>query len=296
MAVGDVRYLRVGGSPNFSIPGIARSGDPALLAHDLLMVEPVSEKAEYLRTLRLSNIADVCVRERILGLRYKAVSKVRVPVGLQLTYDIGNAVHEFLQNNEKYFGRRFLGNWRCSGCGSVFFGRKPANRCASCGALAEARRYCEYSLRFPGGHPVTGHPDGFLEIAPGDIRIIDFKTINGNDFKALSTPKAAHVIQVNGYMHYMHFVEDIPIKINTSGGFLLYINKQHTTSFPFKAFYVPFDKLYIDVIQAKVSEFKRCLDSDSLPTARKICSESSFTASEANYCPMKKHCMEHFNG
>lgn len=296
MAVGEIRYLRVEGSTCSTIPSIARTGDPALLAHDLLDINSVNEKIIYKRSLRLSGIADVCVREKILGLRYGVLSANRIPVGMQVTYDIGNAVHEFLQNSGRYFGRRFLGNWRCSGCGEVIFGRRPVEKCKKCGALAGAFRYHEFSMCFPGGEPVTGHPDGFVEISPGDIRIIDFKTINGKDFNVLSTPPAKHVIQVNGYMHYMAMVEYLPVKINISGGFLLYINKQHSASFPFKAFYVPYDPMFISSICSKVNEFKRYLDSEDLPNMMKICSESKFSASRASLCPMKKVCSEHQHG
>jgi hypothetical protein len=290
MAVGTVRILRV--EPKVSVNGVDSIEDPSLLAHSLLNLDTPVRQEGYFPKLRLSGIADVCVREQILGLRSSVVCDVKVPLGMQVTFDIGNAIHDFLQNAGMYFRDSRLGWWRCSACGEKVFGRKPKTRCAKCGALVGAIRYHEHALCLPDDVPVSGHPDNFLEVAPGDIRIVDFKSINGNDFDIMTSPKAEHVMQLVGYMHYIGFDTSIPVKVNTQSGLIIYVSKKHTVKqLPFKAFHVHRSLIYIDVIEKKVNEFKKALVADAyLPGLDMTCEKTNFSCQKAKYCPVVSLC------
>jgi hypothetical protein len=289
MPPGTVRVLRVDSVVRH---GVDQVDDPALLAHQLLNLDGRVEHQEYYHKLRLSGIADVCVREQTLGLRNSITGDSRVPLGLRVTFDIGNAIHNFLQNAGDYFGDARLGWWRCSACGCRLFGRVPKKKCESCAALPGAFQYQEHELSLPRGLPVSGHPDNFLEVAPGDVRIVDFKSINGNDFDALTMPKAEHVLQLTGYMHYIGLDNSLPVQVNNQKGIILYVSKKHTVKqLPFKAFHVQRSLVYIDFIEKKVALFKRALeDVRFLPEPEKQCLNSNFACTKAKYCPVLSLC------
>ena len=270
--------------------------DPVMLAHQLLTIPSGAEKHEYARKLRISSISDVCVREVLLGIRNGVSSKRFTNVGLQVTFDIGHAFHEFIQNSQEYLGRKKVGWWRCSACGVKYFGRYPVQRCSSCNAYPEAFRHEEHSLSLPEEIPVSGHPDDFLEIAPGDIRVVDYKSLSGDEFKKLTAPKAEHIIQVTGYMEYLQYDLKLPAKINSRRGLLIYMSKQHVAQqFPFKVFHVDRQQSYVDIIKAKVADLQQGLkDQNFLPTLNNRCELSEFTDSRSRQCPVHDICQRLF--
>ena len=293
MAAGSVRRLRIS-QPSSHGSGIDTISNPQLLAHQLLRLDFPEEAHLYSRRLRLSNIADSCVRERLLGLRNSVMVKSVVDMRLRVTFDLGNGIHEFLQNHPGYFGKQRLGWWRCGACGHGVFGRRPAKSCKICKALPEASRYAEHSLSLPEDIPVSGHPDNFLEVAPGDIRIMDFKSITGEEFKRLSAPRHEHAMQVNGYMEYIQYDKTLPVKINPNRGLVLYVSKNHIAdSLPFKAFHVERTAPLIQFIRDKVADFKKGLeDEEFLPHPLTRCSASNFQSSVAKVCPVVSFCSQ----
>jgi hypothetical protein len=290
MPPGTVRVLRVESA--IAQTGIDTIESPTLLAHHLLALDTPVQEESYLRKLRLSGIADVCVREQILGLRNTVVLESKIPLGLRVTFDIGNAIHNFLQNEGIYFGDSRLGWWRCCACGNRQFGRKPKRNCVKCSALPDAIQYHEHTLQLPEDVPVSGHPDNFLEVADGDIRIVDFKSINGIEFDKMTAPKAEHVMQLVGYMHYIGMDLSLPVKVNIQRGLIIYVSKKHTVKqLPFKAFHVLRSLVYIKVIEDKVALFKHALEDEQfLPDADAACAGSSFSCTRARYCPVVSLC------
>jgi len=291
MTAGAVRVLRVGPKP--LLADIDAVTNPALLAHRLMQLDRRIEDKGYSRRLRLSSIADVCVRERLLGLRGNISYRSCVDIGLRVTFDIGNALHEFFQNDSGYFGGNLLGWWRCSACGQKVFGRRKVDNCR-CGALPGASKYMEHMLRLPEDIPVAGHPDAFLEVAPGDIRIADFKSINGEEFAGLTSATAAHAMQVTGYMEYIAQDRSLPVQVNRDKGFVIYVSKKHMTrELPFKAFHIERNHVFLEHIREKVAMFKRGLDDEAfLPGTLPLCSAGEFQRSPARICPVVDLCRE----
>ena len=273
--------------------GIDSVTDPAMLAHRLLNLEGRQERRFFDHRLRMSTMHAVCVRSQLLGLRNNVSSMENLPVSLRVTFDIGNAIHLFLQNGGGYLGKNRLGWWQCLACGHKLFGRQPAAKCSRCGALEGAFQYAEHALHMPEGVPVSGHIDGFLEVSPGDIRVIDFKTINGDDFQAMTAPKPEHCLQVNGYMHYVQMDDTLPVRINANRGLLLYISKKHTGRFlPFKMFHVRRERMYLDVIEGKVAEFRHGLDDPTyLPQPLQACEASTFKSAACRSCSTYAYCL-----
>lgn len=293
MLTGTVRKLRVTVP---AIPGQASDiddiQDPFMLAHRMLELDGRRETRKCDSRLRMSSINDVCVRAQLIGLR-KDISKAEnIAIGMRVTFDMGNAIHDFLQNCDGYLGKNRLGWWRCLACGSKIFGRRPNANCKSCGALSYASRYVEHALRMPDDLPVSGHIDGFVEVAPADIRIIDFKTISGEEFVKLTAPKPEHCVQVNGYMHYIGKDTNIPVEVNQRSGFLLYVSKKHVhNGLPFKLFHVRRNQDVVNFIENKVALFKRGLDDVTFfPDPLRICAESDFTASACRSCNVMSYC------
>ncbi|MDR1945993.1 MAG: hypothetical protein LBQ51_02345 [Desulfovibrio sp.] len=292
MSVGNVRYLRMEPSvkSQSDIDGVV---DPSLLAHRLLNLSGRVEQHTYSRKLRLSSIAGVCVRERLIGLRRSITAEIRVPLGLRVTFDSGTGIHDFMQNTNAYFGDKRLGWWRCRACGHRQFGTKPKEKCPKCNALKSAFVYSEHSLKLPEDIPVSGHPDMFVNVGPGDIRIADFKSINGDEFDRLSSPKAEHAIQVVGYMKYIGLDDTLPIRVNTERGLVIYVSKKHTVKkLPFKAFHVVKSPVFIKLIENKVELFKRGLDDETfLPDPETVCVGSKFSCWTAKECPVLSWCI-----
>ena len=290
MAAGTVRRLRI--SPITARNPIDDVSNPTLLAHQLLNLNNLVEHQVYTDRLRLSSIADVCVREQLLGFRNSVERKTTLAIGLQITFDLGNGIHDFFQNHTGYFGHNSLAWWRCSACRKKQFGRKPKQNCPHCNALHGAFRYEEHSLRLPDEIPLTGHPDYFLEVGSGDIRVVDFKTINGEEFALLNAPKYEHVMQVTGYMEYLQRDETLPISVNPSKGFILYISKKHQTkTLPFKMFHVEKSIKHVEIIREKVSLFGQGLaDPSFLPPVLESCRISEFLSGRAKSCPVAHLC------
>lgn len=292
-----VRKLRV------TVPSVVKDAmnidivdDPQMLAHRLMSLESTRETKLPDRRLRMSSIANVCVRGQLLAFRNNTSMSEYLPAGMKVTFDIGNAIHLFFQNSQNYLGERRLGWWQCLTCGSKVFGRKPQKKCGMCGASDRASQYHEHALRMPDDIPVSGHIDCFVEVAPNDIRVLDFKTINGEDFETLKAPKADHVIQVTGYMKFIQYDSTFPVKVNPDKGLVLYISKKHVTrGLPFKMFHVQRLKVYEDFIDAKVNDFKHGLDDESyLPAPLDACVNSKFASYACRSCPVVRECLKKY--
>lgn len=295
-----VRKLRVSvpqdnnATPSLNIDSV---DDPTMLAHRLIDTDSQRVKKEVTTRLRMSQMHCVCVRERLLTIRNSIIPEEFLPIGMRVTFDIGNAIHWFLQNSEGYLGKYRLGWWKCQACGHKIFGRKPSQNCHKCNALPSCITYHEHELHIPSGGPrVSGHIDCFFEVGPGDIRVVDFKTINGPDFDSMTGPKPEHCIQVNGYMHYIQQDDRIPVRINPDKGLLLYVSKKHERGLPFKMFHVSKDRMYLDVIENKVALFERGLkDSNYLPEPLQACVNSEFKSYNCRQCSAYSHCVEAYH-
>ena len=268
--------------------------DPIMLAHRLINTESVTSARYFDHKLRMSAMHNVCVRSQLLGYRNNIVGRENLPVSMRVTFDIGNAIHHFLQNGEDYLGKNRLGWWRCNACRHTRFGRKPLDKCPGCGCSHKATEYVEHVLNLPKDIPVSGHVDCFMEVAPGDIRVVDFKTINGEEFEALTNPKPEHCIQVIGYMHYLQMDESLPVRVNPERGMVLYVSKKHSgKGLPFKMFHVGKDKLFLNLIENKVVDFKKGLECpDYLPPPLQSCLLSGFKSASCRACTSYQFCID----
>jgi len=270
--------------------------DPTRLAHALLSLGggASQEMDDYPPYVRASSIYNVCPRERVLGMRAgKVVPKRAAGVQLQTVYDMGHAFHEYMQNNPAYFGGKLYGWWVCSACQRTVFGTRHSGACQVCGAKPGSYRYKEHGFQIREPWRLSGHVDAYLEIARGDFRICDLKTINGKDFEKLTAPHIEHLYQVHAYL-LGHRHHTLPVTVNQNAALLLYASKRMTTkTFPFKAFHVRLDPIIAAAVEDILSEFTRAVgDFAYNPAPRQDCLASNFMCYRATSCPCVAECRE----
>lgn len=271
----------------------ADDGDGEALAKKVISWQRADAPFAYPGYLRSSSLYDVCLREQVLGFLEGASASAKHPVGLTATFEIGHAVHFWLQNQYHFFGERLLGWWECTACGARKFGRKPLHRCLRCGALPYAFRYTEHGIKLSEPYRATGHVDLFVEIS-GDLpRICDIKTIDGKRFSALEGPLVEHVYQVTDYLILMDYDTAFPIKVSTEEAIVLYISKTHQSrSFPAKAYYVrrrPEVEAWIRSVRRR---FTQAVTERVPPEPLEECVLTAFEGARARRCPLQALCKE----
>lgn len=288
-----IRTIPTGGAsaPKNNIDAVT---DPQLLAHAILNLGVERTEVQYPAYLRVSMLHDVCVKERVLGYRSNAMFKKVVNTSLQFTFDLGHAIHDFLQNSDKYFGDTRVGWWKCSACGHKYFGKFPQMSCQSCSAPKRAIRYSEHSIRMEDPFRTTGHIDSFIEVTPGSFRLCDFKTINGDDFEKLKAPKGDHLIQVSAYQMLMEHDKTLPIKIHPTKGFVIYLSKKHTVkSLPIKVFHTTRNQVTDNYITNILSAFTEAINDPSvMPPPHIQCEQTNYTCYRAKNCAMLAECRQ----
>jgi len=274
-------------------PATNSDTDSFLLAHSIIDWNSVRDKRSYSGYLRSSSIHDSCIREQIIGLHEHVEVSENVSLQLAATFEIGNAVHFWLQNEHRFFKDRLIGWWECLACGDITFGRKPKSRCTSCGALSRAVRYREHEIKVKEPVRGIGHVDLFLETSKGNIEICDIKTIAGDKFLTLEEPLIQNQYQVIDYMLLMELDNNLPVKVNTESSIVLYIPKAHQAkNFPAKAFRVKKRKEIVDSIMKKRIKFTNSVKDGMVPEPLKCCISSNFTGYRAKSCPVLRKCIE----
>jgi len=270
--------------------------NPNALTWKLMHVGGMSD-SEYATRIRASSIGKVCVRELLLGWRNDLNRKERLSLPQRVTFDIGNAVHYFLQNSpgDTYFGERRIGWWECTACGHRRFGRPPKNKCKKCRAYKKAIVYREHEILMDSPWRASGHIDMLLEVAKGRFRVADFKTMAADRFKDLKRPVGDHILQVVAYLMLLeHDTDGLPVKVDTDRAFLMYISKGHSVKeLPIKTFVVERAEIFEKVVVDKFESFTRGFhDSSYLPDVSQECSDSNFTCWTAKSCAAVGLCRQ----
>jgi len=249
-------------------------------------------KTFYRPYLRCSGLHAVCVREQVLGWRLGKEIIRRHGDGLQVTFDIGHATHYFMQNSRRYFRNVAVGWWECAACGWKRFGRVQAQTCPKCGAHPRAFFYSEHHMLLDNPFRLSGHPDMFLEVASGEYRVTEIKTINGEAFKDLCAPLGDHIVQVTGYMMGLEHDKSLPIRVNTQSALIIYVSKAATKGqSPMKAFHVGRTEAYENMILEELDHLQRAVDDPGHnPPGDTRCIESNWQVYRAKVCPVRKEC------
>lgn len=271
-----------------SIDGIK---DPIRLAHDLTGLTSDKCETPYLSYIRASSLFNACVREKVLGFQNSVSAVERTDVSLRVTFDIGNAVHAWLQNSDQYFGIRKIGWWVCTHCGDERFGKPRLTSCEVCSGKLFI--YREHAFCMSNPFRVTGHMDLMLECGPGDIRVSEIKTIAGEEFSKLTSPRADHVFQVTTYLMLAEMDESLPVRVNSRKSLLIYVSKGHQkNSFPMKIFHVERDASVEALIVEKLLDFTKGIRDGKVSAPHPDCSKSDFKSYRSRICPVVSICRE----
>ncbi len=255
--------------------------------------------------LRASGLYKVCARrEAIFCARPSADVPTKTSVGLQLTFDIGKAIHHLYQNY--YLGPmgRLWGDWFCARCDAVVFRGTMPGTCPRCDVGRSALTYHEmrvidHRLRY------SGHPDGLLVDSPTDVKprmVGEIKSVSTYQYKELRNgPQTEHVIQVHAYMRLLKL----------SDALLIYADKGRQADWTFapdgitagtphvKVFHVRFDHAFWAEIERRIEDFWRAqalMVRDEAPTDDDVTTFCRVCESEyddlARNCPARSLCFK----
>jgi len=181
-------------------------------------------------TFRASSLPYLCVREEILANRYDVIRVKHQPVGLQITFDIGNLFHNLYR--DFYFGPmgEWAGAWKCLRCDwdtdkaglsspPTFKAKltspgklaKMPEVCGGCGAPFILPPNEDDNMQLYGTFKewyiedrnigLHGHPDGW-SLRHGSSRVlVDLKSHGANRFSSRRTLREGHDLQIWAYQH-----------------------------------------------------------------------------------------------
>ncbi|UZE93161.1 MAG: PD-(D/E)XK nuclease family protein [Candidatus Nealsonbacteria bacterium] len=127
-------------------------------------------------------------------------------------------------------------------------------------------------VNIPPKELIAGRADAIISDGK-DLYIVDIKSMNSMIFRNLKEPKVENVDQLQLYLHFF----------KVSKGILLYVNKD---SQELKEFLVDYDKNRARGLLKKLTELKRKIDSNIIPSQL-----ADYPLSwQCRYCPFKEVC------
>jgi hypothetical protein len=191
---------------------------------DFIKTPVVDEEPEKPNYLRASGLYKLCARREAIYSVFpdQVPGREMFTAGQQMTFDVGHAVHAWVQN--KYLGPmgKLWGHWFCNKCFSITHTGLMPKKCKDCGtgrtiwiafeyeglverANVDNLLYVERSL-VDNDLGLTAHPDGMLYAS--DLRdiqqVFELKTTSSDNLDKLTKagkPKPEHVVQTHAYMH-----------------------------------------------------------------------------------------------
>jgi len=276
--------------------------DPSILMSQLINTNKSFRHKKWTH-VRISEIDSFCPRAYALAWAQDEKTESYVHFALQQQFDIGSAMHWYLQNFSKVFKDNFYSLWKCVACGnmrvnddgSLRFSRNPRffdkkGKCEHCGASNEATFCEEFMFRMDSPYRTVGKMDGVIKVDEGVYRFLDFKTF----FDESNLPKGSDFCQVASYCYFYNFLEEkdkLPVTIDTSIGYLFYVSKKMNFREPIKAFPVEVKGALIDPIKEKVAKFTDAVDNGNIPEPFEPCTRN-FEAGKAKKCEMRELCQE----
>jgi len=177
--------------------------------HDLLkwLVEGKTEPPRA-PGLHCSSLWKTCPRVPLLEAKYAQYIQIEdETAGGRMTFDVGHALHDLIQNN--YLGPfgRLWGKWKCLACQKVTHEGTMPEACPKCDIPwrdeADGIQNILYAELFVKDDQLKycGHCDGIVLTREGNKVVFEFKTISPSQYRGLKAPKHEHVVQVHAYMN-----------------------------------------------------------------------------------------------
>jgi len=273
--------------------------DPHAIAASKVNISAKRVLAYPIGAPRASSMYDSCNRFHVIGTIEKYEKPEWSGVKERILFGIGNAYHYWVQNNVDLFEDRRIGWWKCLACGKVHsFGKPPTKHC-KCGAHPRATEYLEHHMELKGKYPCGGHPDMFLYIDPHCTRVVELKSIKGDDFQKLKAPIIQHVYQIHTYMFGCAQDKTLPVETDPNLSYIMYLSKRHIVkTLPLKMFTVERDESIIRFIKKKTSDYKKGIENypKFLPEPIDECMRNEFRNYRAKQCVCRTKCLELLDG
>jgi hypothetical protein len=166
--------------------------------------------------LHCSSLWKTCPRLPLLEAKYAEYIKVEPEsAGQRMTYDVGHALHDLIQNS--YMGPfgRMWGKWKCLSCQKITHEGTMPQACPECDAAwrneEDGIQNIVYAELFVADDVLKycGHCDGILLTRAKKKVVFEFKTISKSQYGGLKQPKHEHVVQVHAYMNALGLKEAI---------------------------------------------------------------------------------------
>lgn len=253
---------------------------------------------------RASSLYDSCMRMHVIGSTMQIKQKRFLNLHAKTTFGIGDGLHYQIQNTEMVFNdKQRVGWWLCVACQTIrSFGIFSKTKCKNCNALPSASIYFEHALSvYNNPVIVTGHPDLFISISNGLIRVVEIKSLKKDSYVNLVMPLIAHQWQIITYLMYCNkSTTTLPVKIDEDLGYILYVAKEQTgrDMLPMRLYPVKNDHIIRGQIMKKLRAYYTGIKNwpKDLPQVLTECSGSGFKGHRAKYCPTKGHCKDKFSG
>ncbi len=292
----QVRKIHIPGK-DVSLSQIEKTGDPEALAISFSDFKTERE-TQAVAQPRASSLYDACMRKHVIGTIQGLDEPQWISIRTKIVYGIGNAIHDLIQNTGILFGDRRYGWWFCGACRRVrYFGAPPKKPCEKCKAHQDATVYREHYLNLKKPLFVTGHPDMFFRpVHIKRLRIVELKTIEGDEFDKLRSPLAAHEWQLHTYLWAISFDKTIPMEVDISVGYIVYVTKRTRKEiFPVKIFPIISNTDLLKRIKAKLTLYKDGLIvyPKNLPGPVEDCVRSRFEGYRAKQCVALKECKKY---
>lgn len=151
--------------------------------------------------LHASTLYQTCARKELLIELLKPPPEHLV-AGQLMTFDVGHMMHWWWQH--RYLGpkQELWGDWYCAGCALTTHGFMPL----ACPCGRDWRSAINYKELLVEDKTLgyVGHTDGVLvDRVSGKRRIFEFKSASPTDYKEITKPKKAHIIQAHAYMRVL---------------------------------------------------------------------------------------------
>lgn len=282
---------------SYNLSETEKLGDPQAVALEVLNTQTIKEEIP-IDPPRASGLYEACMRKHILGTKLKAIETRWTSFGSRVTFGIGNALHTWAQNTTEIFGNKRRGFWECLACRKTdfkAFGARPKIRC-NCGAKLSAYIYREFGGHIKNPVEFTMHVDMFIEVN-NFLRIVEIKTIKGEEFDRLICPLAQHEYQVSVYvLGASMFKKKLFPNFDSKVAYILYISKGHKQKeIPMKMFPVKISRETLGVIVDKLKIYKEGLKKypKELPACNEKCRAPVFDSYIAKSCPLLNTCREY---